>query len=100
MARFLIYGFLYVSLYILRTIGWWRWSIEGIENLPPRAAGGMIVVTNHINWIDIPALAALLPFSYRLTWLAKIEIFTHPIARWFFTTMNVIPIKRGKRDLA
>lgn len=84
----------------MRKIGWWRWPVEGLENLPPRAAGGMILATNHSNWIDIPVIGAMAPFNYRLSWLAKSELFAHPVAKWFFHTMHVLPINRGKRDLA
>lgn len=94
----LIYGFLYIFIRAMIWIGWWRWHLEGYENLPPRQAGGMIVVMNHIHWIDIPAVGALVPFAYRLSWLGKAEIFAHPITAWFFKTMRVIPIKRGQRD--
>ncbi|MCG8346610.1 MAG: 1-acyl-sn-glycerol-3-phosphate acyltransferase [Chloroflexales bacterium] len=96
----LFYGFLYILIHTMIAIGWWRWRVEGRENLPPRQNGGMIVVMNHVHWLDIPAVGALLPFSYRLSWLGKIEIFAHPIIGWFFRAMNVIPIKRGQRDLA
>lgn len=96
----LIYGFLYIFLNSMRIIRWWRWSIEGVENLPPREAGGIIFAMNHIHWLDIPVIGTLLPFSYRLSWLGKSEIFQNPAAGWFFRTMYVIPIRRGKRDLA
>lgn len=100
MFAYVVYGLLYIIIHFFRLIGWWRWSIEGVERLPPREQGGMILVMNHINWVDIPAVGALLPFRYRLSWLAKIEIFAHPVAGWFFRNMHVIPIRRGKRDLA
>jgi 1-acyl-sn-glycerol-3-phosphate acyltransferase len=60
----------------------------------------MIIVMNHINWIDIPVIGALLPIAYRLSWLAKSELFENPVVSWWFRQMNVIPIKRGRRDLA
>lgn len=100
MGRFIMYGLLYLFIHTMRKIGWWRWSVEGLENLPPRAAGGMILATNHSNWIDIPVIGAMVPFNYRLSWLAKSELFAHPVAKWFFHTMHVLPINRGKRDLA
>jgi 1-acyl-sn-glycerol-3-phosphate acyltransferase len=99
MTGFVMYAFLYLFIHTMRKIGWWRWSVEGLENLPPRAAGGMLLVANHNDWIDIPVLGAMLPFDYRLSWLAKSELFEHPVVRWFFNNMQVIPIKRGKRDL-
>ncbi len=85
---------------LFKKIGWWKWRIEGLERLPPRSMGGMIVVANHSHWLDILALGALMPLSYRLSWLGKIEIFEHPVSNWFFRTLNVIPIRRGKRDLS
>ena len=95
-----MYGFLHLMINFFRMIGWWRWKIEGRENLPPRQLGGMVVVINHVNWIDIPAVGALLPFAYRLSWLGKAELFDRPIPRWFYRNMQVIPINRGRRDMA
>ncbi len=95
----IIYGCIYLFIHAMIAIGWWRWRIEGLENLPPRKQGGMLFVMNHVNWIDIPAIGALLPFSWRLTWLGKEELFRSPLTRWFFYTMYVIPVKRGKRDV-
>jgi 1-acyl-sn-glycerol-3-phosphate acyltransferase len=100
MIGMILYACIIYPIRALMKIGWFRWRVEGLENLPPRDQGGMLFVTNHINWVDIPALGALMPFSYRLSWLGKVEIFEHPLARWFFNTMNVIPINRGKRDLS
>jgi 1-acyl-sn-glycerol-3-phosphate acyltransferase len=96
----LIYGFLYTSLHFCRLIGWFRWSIEGLERLPPREGGGMIIAMNHVDWMDIPVIGAMLPFKYRLSWVGKSELFKHPLGGWFFRQMQVIPINRGKRDTA
>lgn len=95
-----MYGMLYIWLNFMRLIGWFRWSIEGLENLPPRESGGMIVAMNHVSSVDIPAIGALLPFSYLLSWLAKSEIFQNSFIGWWLRTMQVIPIRRGKGDLA
>lgn len=96
----LLYALLYGFINFWRLIGWWRWRVEGRENLPSRERGGMIIAMNHISWVDIPVVGALVPFSHRLSWLGKAEIFAHPVSGWFFRTMNVIPIRRGKRDIA
>ncbi|WP_129629911.1 lysophospholipid acyltransferase family protein [Candidatus Oscillochloris fontis] len=98
--RTLMYGILYISIHFFRLIGWWRWRVEGWENLPPRESGGMVMAMNHVNGLDIPAIGAMLPFSYRLSWLGKAEIFEQPIPAWFYRTMHVIPINRGRRDMA
>ncbi len=100
MAGALMYAVLWAALNVLRLIGWFRWRLVGAERLPPRESGGMVLVMNHIGWLDIPVIGSLLPYKYRLSWLAKSELFENPIVGWWFRTMNVIPIKRGKRDLA
>jgi 1-acyl-sn-glycerol-3-phosphate acyltransferase len=41
----------------------------------------MIIAMNRINWLDIPVIGALLPFAYRLSWLAKSELFEKRPAR-------------------
>jgi 1-acyl-sn-glycerol-3-phosphate acyltransferase len=96
----LMYGMLYIFFGFMRLIGWFRWRLVGRELLPPRETTGMIFAMNHVHWLDIPVIGALLPFEYRLSWLAKSELFKNPIARWWFRQMKVIPIKRGQRDLA
>lgn len=94
------YGLLYGFIHSMRLIGWWRIRSVGTANLPPREQGGIVIAMNHIHWLDIPMVGALLPFRYRLSWLAKSEIFQNPLFAWWLRVMNVIPIKRGKRDLA
>jgi 1-acyl-sn-glycerol-3-phosphate acyltransferase len=89
------YFLIYATIYFFRL--WWRWEIAGLENLPPKGQGALIAV-NHLNWLDIPILAGSAPFSPRLTWFAKIEMFKHSIAAWFFQEMQAIPVKRGEAD--
>lgn len=96
----IIYALIIYSVRLLIGIGWWRWRIAGLENLPPRAMGGMLVVMNHVHWLDILALGTLMPHSYRLSWLGKAELFEHPLSNWFFRTVYVIPIKRGRGDVS
>jgi hypothetical protein len=36
----MMYAMLWGSLYFLRAIGWWRWSVKGLDRLPPRQTGG------------------------------------------------------------
>ncbi|MFV9506837.1 MAG: lysophospholipid acyltransferase family protein [Oscillochloridaceae bacterium umkhey_bin13] len=96
----LMYGILYVWFHTMRAISWFRWTVEGRHLLPPRESGGAVVVMNHVSWADIPIIATLLPFNYRLSWLAKSELFANPIIAWWYREMMVIPIRRGRRDLA
>jgi 1-acyl-sn-glycerol-3-phosphate acyltransferase len=93
-----MYFCLWAPLNLVRRI-WWNWKVEGVENLPPRGQG-MILAVNHLNWTDIHILGASLPLSHRPWWIAKIEMFLNPLASWWLSEMQVIPIKRGKRDSA
>lgn len=100
MAGWLMYSMLRGFFQFMIAIGWWRWRVEGLENLPPRHQSGMIIAMNHVHWVDILAVGTLLPFQYRLSWLGKAELFQHWLARWYFQNMKVIPVQRGKRDLS
>src|SRR5579859_4221313 len=93
-----MYFCLWFPLNVARKL-WWRWSVEGRENLP-RQGQGVVLVINHINWTDIHILGASLPLPLRPFWIAKIEMFQNALAASWLTTMRVIPIKRGKRDLS
>ena len=77
----------------------WNWKIDGKENLPPRQ-GGILFAVNHLSWTDVYLLAATLPLSYRLTWMAKHEVFENRFVAWFLRTNNVIPLRRGEADRA
>ncbi len=97
MAGVIMYFLIWVPMNLLKVL-WWRWSVEGLENLPPRGKG-MVLAVNHMHWLDIPLLGASLPLSHRPSWIAKVEILKGSLLTWFFRNMLVIPIKRGKRDL-
>ena len=76
-----------------------RWKVSGLEHLPARPQG-FVLATNHVHYLDILVLGASLPLRYRPWWIAKVELFESPFAAWWFRTMQVIPISRGKRDLS
>ena len=90
------YCFIYTVLFLFRKL-WVRWNVDGRENLPPRGKG-IVIAVNHISYIDTLILGGTMPLSHRLTWIAKSEIFAHPILAWFFRQMLVIPIMRGQAD--
>lgn len=100
MIGWVIYRLLHICIGAMIQLGLWRWRVVGLEHLPPRRAGGLLIAMNHINWLDILALGAVLPPTYRLWWLGKIELFDDQVSNWFFATMQTIPVRRGKRDLA
>jgi 1-acyl-sn-glycerol-3-phosphate acyltransferase len=92
-----MYFLLWLPLNIARRV-WWNWKVEGTENLPPRPQGCVLAV-NHLNWTDIHLLGASLPLAHRPWWIAKVELFGSRLIAWWLREMQVIPIKRGKRDL-
>ena len=93
-----MYFCLWAPLNTARRI-WWNWDVQGMDRLPPRGQG-MILAVNHLNWTDIHILGASLPLSRRPWWVAKIEMFLNRAVNWWLRQMQVIPIKRGKRDSA
>lgn len=96
----ILYFFITFPCRLMNMIGWWRWRVEGIENLPPVEQGGMVIATNHMNWQDIIIMGAMIPYTHRLSWLGKTELFESRFGHWFFHTMQVIPVNRGRGDLA
>ena len=94
----IMYFCIWLPLNIGRRI-YWRWTVDGLEHLPPKGTG-MVLASNHMNWIDIIVLGASLPLSHRPHWVAKSELYKNPIAAWWLRSMGAIPIRRGHRDLA
>ncbi len=94
----IMFFLIWFPLNIARRI-WWNWKIEGVENLPPRPQGCVLAV-NHLNWTDIHTVGSSVPLSHRPWWMAKIELFNGRFATWWLRQMQVIPIRRGKRDLS
>ena len=66
--------------------------------LLPRT-GGVIVVANHISNADPLALAHYLIWNGRWPrFLAKIEVWSMPIAGWAVKSTGQIPVRRGAQD--
>ncbi|MFV3303707.1 lysophospholipid acyltransferase family protein [Pseudomonas sp. NY15181] len=54
----------------------------------------MLWVSNHVSWVDIPLLGALLP----LTFLSKAEVRQWPVAGWLADKAGTLFIRRGSGD--
>jgi 1-acyl-sn-glycerol-3-phosphate acyltransferase len=62
------------------------------------AEGPLILVVNHINFLDAPLLYThLLPRP--MTGFVKVETWDNPIFNYLFTMWKAIPIRRGEADL-
>ncbi len=79
-----------------------RWSrkLLAILSVSVREAGGTpelphacMLVLNHISWLDIFVIDAVLP----ATFVAKSEIRSWPLVGWLCTLVGTIYIERGKR---
>lgn len=81
---------------LFRSWKWLRWQVSGLDNLPARSSGFVLVV-NHITWTDIWLVAATLPLTHIPHWLAKAELFG-PVTGWWFRGMQAIPVRRGQSD--
>lgn len=72
-----------------------RLRVEGLENLPRR--GPLILVTNHLHWLDPPVIFCVLPV--RTTVLAAEKWEAHPIVGRLFKSINAVFIRRGQADI-
>jgi 1-acyl-sn-glycerol-3-phosphate acyltransferase len=67
-----------------------------LQAIPLR--GPVIIVANHINFLEAPLLFSHL-YPRPLTGWAKIETWKNPLFAWLFNLYGAIPIRRGEGDL-
>jgi 1-acyl-sn-glycerol-3-phosphate acyltransferase len=73
-----------------------RYEVVGREHVP--AAGGVIVVSNHLNNADPPMIQRALP-RY-LVFMAKKEMIRAPIIGPLVRAWGAFPVRRGEADLS
>lgn len=73
----------------------YRVKKTGLENLEGE---GYIICSNHINYLDAAAIVLL--NKKKIRFVAKSDLYRFPIISFLGHTFDVIPIKRGKNDLA
>jgi 1-acyl-sn-glycerol-3-phosphate acyltransferase len=61
--------------------------------------GPLILVANHINFLEVPLMYSHL-YPRPLTGWAKVETWKNPFFAWLFNLYNAIPIRRGESDLS
>ena len=71
-----------------------RLQVSGLENIPLK--GGFILASNHISYLDPPALGAACPRE--LCFLAKEELFIGAFGR-LIASLNTFPIKGRPGEL-
>jgi 1-acyl-sn-glycerol-3-phosphate acyltransferase len=67
-----------------------RVKVEGLHYLP--AEGPALLIPKHQQWWDVPLLGAFIPRP--LYFLAKQELFVHPLSRFYMSRMGGIAIDR------
>jgi 1-acyl-sn-glycerol-3-phosphate acyltransferase len=73
---------------------WFRWNIEGLENIPRK--GAAIMAFNHIAFLDAFAAAYAIDLAKRRPrFLAKAELFDDKRIAWILKGAGQIPVKRG-----
>ena len=72
---------------------------DDADQLP--ATGGVLVVSNHITWLDVPAVGRYLIWSGRWPrYLGKIELWRVPVIGWLARKCGQIPVLRGTSQAA
>lgn len=78
---------------------WFRWHIEGIENIP--SDGPAIIAFNHIAYLDpLAAAYAVDRAGRRCRFLAKAELFEDRRIGWMLRGSHQIPVLRGQSSAA
>lgn len=89
------YGLLYFSTLVLfHLLG--GLYVVGEENVP--RAGPVLLVSNHISFLDPPAIGDASP--RRVVFMAKAELFRHPLLAFLLRGVDCFPVRRGESDVA
>ena len=75
---------------------WNRFQIHNPENVP--SVGGCIIASNHVSYLDPPAVAV--GIKHRVVhFMARDTLFVKPLAGWFLTHVEVMPMDRTRGDV-
>jgi cytidylate kinase len=73
-----------------------RLRVYHVENVPGR--GALVLICNHQSFLD-PIFCGI-PLKRHLYFLARDTLFKNRFFGWLISSVNTIPVKRGKADLA
>lgn len=83
-------------LFRIYFIVFYRWQIEGLENIPSR--GAFIACANHTSWFDPPLLGAMVFKKRPVNFMAKEELFQVFIFGKLIERLGAFPVKRSRVD--
>lgn len=72
-------------------------EVIGKENVPKD--GSVLLVANHVSYLDPPALGVALYRHRHIRFMAKIELWKHPVLAWMIDRLMGFPVKRGTADI-
>jgi 1-acyl-sn-glycerol-3-phosphate acyltransferase len=73
-----------------------RRRLVGIERLVG-LNGPFLLASNHISHFDPPVITSVL--SFKIDWMAVVELFQHPVAAAYFRSVDAFPTDRNKADI-
>ncbi len=71
-----------------------RWEV--VHAAPVPRHGPLLVVANHVNFLDPPIIAASLPRT--VSFMAKEELMHAPVLGWIVSNYEAFPVRRGEAD--
>jgi len=92
--RYWFYDLVKAVLWLFFRLGFGL-EVLGREHVPTR--GTFIVAANHVSYLDPPLVGAVCP--RRLRFLARADLFDHPLLGAFLRGVHVIPLTRGAGDV-
>jgi 1-acyl-sn-glycerol-3-phosphate acyltransferase len=75
---------------------WGNWEVKDVHKIP--SEGGVLVAGNHLSYIDPPLIGAAIPRECRF--MARHDLWKHPILAWLLPRVGAYPIVRNKPDRA
>lgn len=86
----------YRTRYGRRLLAWWMGTLNNLLRLRVRVIGEpcdgpVLLVANHVSWLDIPALAAVAPAVF----VAKAEVRQWPLIGWLSARAGTLFLQRA-----
>ena len=83
----------YVTRWANRMLGMFNIQVQTRGMPPDVAAGGALLVANHVSWLDIHVLHSLLPVRF----ISKAEVRGWPIIGWLAEAVGTVFLVREKK---